>query len=168
MSDLVAVGRVVGVFGNKGSLRVSSLTDFPSRILELQSVYLVGEENEHQVLAVSRHRGGYTMTLAGVDTDEKARNLVGRYIGIPEEQLATLPEGTYYEFQIIGMVVCLENGREIGEVTEIIELPSNDVLVIDQQGQETLVPLVSQFVKNIDLDNRKITLTPIKGLIEQE
>jgi len=169
MPDLVAVGKVVGVFGNKGSLRVSSLTDFPSRILQLVSVYLVGKQiKKYQVLAATKHRRGYNLILSGVDSSEKAKALIGRYISVSEEDLEQLPEGTYYEFQIVGLVACSENGEEIGEVTDILELPGNDVLVIDRRGEEILVPLVEDFIKGIDIEEKKITITPIEGLIDQE
>ena len=169
MPDLVAVGKVVGVFGNKGILRVSSLTDSPSRILQLGSVYLVGKQiKKYQVLAATKHRRGYNLTLSGVDSNEKAKTLIGCFISVPEEDLEPLPEGTYYEFQIVGLVACRENGEEIGKVTNILELPGNDVLVIDRHGKEILVPLVDDFVKEIDIEEKKITITPIEGLINQE
>lgn len=169
MSDLIAVGKVVGIFGNKGSLRVSLLTDFPSRILKLQNVYLVGEQiRRHQVLAAKKHRNGCKLTLSGVDTVEKAKELLGSYISIPEEELQPLSEGTYYEFQIVGLKACRENGEAIGEVKDIIELPGNDVLVIDRRGEEVLVPLVAAFVKKIDIENKRIIITPIQGLMGQE
>jgi len=168
MSDLVAVGRVVGVFGKKGSLRISSLTDFPSRILKLRSVYLVGRETQlYQVVAVETHRRGYRMTLSGVDSEEKARGLIGSYLSIPEDQTEILPKGTFYVHDIVGLLAYLDDGQEIGEVVEILELPGNDVLVIDRGGRETLIPLVSQFVKEIDVDRKRIVVTPIEGLVDQ-
>lgn len=169
MPDLVAVGKVLGVFGNRGSLRVSSLTDFPSRILQLGSVYLVGKQiKKYQVLAATKHRRGYNVTLSGIDSSEKAKTLIGCYISVLEEDLEPLPEGTYYEFQIVGLIACRESGERIGEVTNILELPGNDVLVIDRHGKEVLVPLVDDFVKEIDTEEKKITITPIEGLIDQE
>jgi len=169
MSDLIAVGKVVGIFGNKGSLRVSLLTDFPSRILKLQNVYLVGKEiRQHQVIGAKKHRSGYNITLSGVDTSEKAKELIGSYISVPEEELQPLPEGTYYEFQIVGLTACHEDGETIGEVKDILELPNNDVLVIDRQGEEVLVPLVAAFVKRIDMENKRIIIASIEGLMERE
>jgi 16S rRNA processing protein RimM len=167
MSDLVAVGRVVGVFGKKGSLRVSSLTDFPSRILDLHSVYLVGKEaRPYQVLAVDEHGRGYRMTLSGVDSDAKARELIGCYVSIPEDQIEPLPLGVHYAFELVGLTACLEDGQKLGDVTEILELPASDVLVIDRGGREILIPLVSEFVKEILPEDRKIIVTPIEGLID--
>ncbi|TET45114.1 16S rRNA processing protein RimM [candidate division TA06 bacterium] len=169
MPDLVAVGKVVGVFGNKGSLRVASLTDFPSRVLELGSVYLVGKQvKKYRVLAARKHRRGYNLTLSGVDSSEKAKSLMGCYVSVLEEELEPLPKGTYYEFQIVGLVACRENGETIGEVTDILELPGNDVLVIDGHGKEILVPLVDNFIKEINIEKKRIIITPIKGLIDQE
>lgn len=169
MPDLVAVGKVVGVFGNKGSLRVASLTDFPSRVLELGSVYLVGKQvKKYRVLAARKHRRGYNLTLSDVDSSEKAKSLIGCYVSVLEEELEPLPKGTYYEFQIVGLVACRENGETIGEVTDILELPGNDVLVIDGHGKEILVPLVDNFIKEINIEKKRIIITPIKGLIDQE
>lgn len=169
MSDLVAVGRVVGVFGSKGSLRVSSLTDFPTRILKLRSVYLVGEEIEqHQVLSVDPHRQGYRMTLSGVDSTQKASALIGCYLSVPQHQLEPLPEGVYYAFEIVGLAAYMEDGERIGDVVELLELPGNDVLVIDRGGKEVLVPLVSEFIREINTDEKRIVVTPIEGMLDQE
>jgi 16S rRNA processing protein RimM len=169
MSDLVAVGRVVGVFGSRGSLRISSLTDFPSRILKLRSVYLVGEEIEqHQVLSVDTHRQGYRMTLSGVDSTQKASTLIGCYLSVPEHQLEPLPEGVYYAFEIVGLAAYTEDGERIGDVVELLELPGSDVLVIDRGGREVLVPMVSQFIKEINADEKRIVVTPIEGMLGQE
>ena len=169
MSDLVAVGRVVGVFGSKGSLRISSLTDFPSRILKLRSVYLVGRETEqHQVLAIDLHRRGFRMTLSGIDTAEKARDLIGCYVSVPEQELQPLPEGVYYAFDIVGLIAVTEDGQELGEVTELLELPSSDVLVVDCGGREFLIPFISQFIKEIDTESKRIVVTPIEGLLDHQ
>jgi 16S rRNA processing protein RimM len=168
MSDLVAVGKVVGVFGSKGSLRVSILTDFPSRIPRLKSVYLAGGDTKlYQVVAFKRHGRGYNLTVSGVDTREQARALVGSYVSIPEEELEQLPQGTYYGFQVVGSTAVFPDGEKIGEIKDILELPGNDVLVIDRKGEEVLVPLVEAFVKEIDVKEKRVVIEPVKGLIEQ-
>lgn len=167
MPDLVAVGKVIGVFGNKGSLRVSSLTDFPSRILELGSVYLVDKQvRKYRVLAASKHRRGFNLTLSGVDSSEKAKSLIGCYVSVPEQNLEPLPEGTFYEFQIVGLVAFREDGERLGQVTDILELPGNDVLVIDCHGKEILVPMVDEFIKEIDIEKKRIIIIPMEGLID--
>ncbi len=169
MSDLVAVGKVVGVFGSKGSLRVSILTDFPSRIPKLESVYLVGRDTKlYHVVAFKRHGRGFNLTISGVETPQQARDLMGSYVSIPEEDLEQLPEGTYYGFQVVGSTAVFPNGERIGKVTDILELPANDVLVIDRNGKEVLVPLVAAFVKEIDVERKRVVIEPKEGLIEQE
>jgi 16S rRNA processing protein RimM len=169
MSSLVAVARVVGIFGNKGSLKVLLLTDFPSRLLELQDVKLVGKETQdYRIVEARKHGRGFVLTLSGVDTVQKAKDLIGCHISVPEEEVKPLPQDTYYEYQLVGLDAYDEAGERIGEVEEILELPANDVLVIDRNGKEVLVPVVAAFIKKIDMENKRIVIAPIKGLIDQE
>jgi 16S rRNA processing protein RimM len=129
----------------------------------------VGEEIEqHQVLSVDTHRQGYRMTLLGVDSTQKASALIGCYVSIPEHQLEPLPEGVYYAFDIVGLTAYMEDGERIGDVVELLELPGNDVLVIDRGGREVLIPMVSEFIKEINPDERRIVVTPIEGMLGQE
>jgi 16S rRNA processing protein RimM len=90
-----------------------------------------------------------TLLLADVDvTDE------GRY------------EDEYHVQQLIGCNIVLESGESIGELTDILNLPGQDVLAIKGQSGEILIPFIEEFVPTVDLENRRITVVPPPGLLE--
>ena len=77
-----------------------------------------------------------------------------------------LAEDEYHYQDLIGLEAISENGESIGTVRDLLEVPQGWILVLKKEdGKEALVPFVSEFVKKIDLEDRKIILTPIEGLL---
>jgi 16S rRNA processing protein RimM len=59
----------------------------------------------------------------------------------------------------------LENGTEVGVVTDVLELPAQDTLVIETSSGERLVPFVTSMVPTIDIENKKLVISPPEGLL---
>ncbi|MER7520239.1 ribosome maturation factor RimM [Streptomyces sp. NPDC126499] len=91
-----------------------------------------------------------TLLIADVDPDE-----------LPEE------EDEYYDHQLVDLDVVLADGTEIGVISEISHLPSQDLLIVERpDGTELMVPFVSQIVTEIDLENQRAVIAPPPGLID--
>jgi len=166
--DLVAIGKVARPYQGRGLLRITPLTDFPDRFSNLAKVFVVGEE-ETRILTVERaERKGKTVLLkfAGVETREEAWELVGCMLEVPEEELVPLPSGTYYIFQLIGMRALTEEGEFLGELSDVISTPANDLYVLKRGGQEVLIPAVKDVVKAVDVEKGEIVIAPIPGLLD--
>lgn len=90
------------------------------------------------------------------------------YLYIDEKDKISLPDDTYFIFDIIGCKVIDTNNNEIGIVTEVLTNISNDVYVVKDlhSHKEHLIPAVKQFVKKISIEEKKIVIEPIEGLIE--
>lgn len=163
--DLVTIGRVVKPQGRKGEVVVQPLSDRPERFSELRRAYVpgVGEEAaEVKVASWWPHKGRVVLKLVGVDTIDEAERLRGMDVRIPEEDLDSLPEGSYYHHQLRGLRVEDEAGREIGTVADILTTGAGaDVLVVTGPAGESLVPLVASFVRQVDLERgRLVTALP--------
>jgi 16S rRNA processing protein RimM len=87
---------------------------------------------------------------------------------IPRSAAPTLPEGTYYHADLIGLKVVTEEGRELGRIVEILETGANDVYVVHGAGSEWLLPATKEVVRRVDLAGEMMLIRPPEGMIEAE
>ncbi|MBT4613251.1 MAG: 16S rRNA processing protein RimM, partial [Gemmatimonadetes bacterium] len=102
------------------------------------------------------------------DTPEMAREKILKgYVTIPREQLAPLPEGQHYVFDLIGCQVLDAQDVDLGAVTEVLPMPSADMMVVRRpMGGETMVPMVGDFVESVDTQARRIKGRGVEELFE--
>lgn len=167
---LVVVGRVLRPQGVRGELRVQPETDFPERLAMLsQAVLVTAEESTPVRLEAVRAAGDAVLVkVAGVDTPEEAERYRGAHLAVPRELAAELPEGRHYIFEVLGLTVVTEEGRELGTVEAVIRTPGNDVYVVQGAGaREVLVPAISSVVLRIDPARRCMVIRPMPGMVEE-
>jgi 16S rRNA processing protein RimM len=149
-SDRLAVGRVAGAKGLAGAIRVEPLTDRPDRLIVGSVVHLDGEEIPRRIIEVEAGGRMTVLRIEGIENREAAESVRGRYL---EADAGTLPKGTYYWHQIVGLRVTDEGGAELGTVAEVFRAGENEVYrVTDADGRELLIPAVRSFVRSIDLE----------------
>lgn len=152
------VGRISGVYGVRGWLKIVSYTRPKENILSY-SPWLIRVNNVWQDMDVeeSQQRGGGRLIakMSGIDNPDEAGVYINCDLAIPREQLAPLSEGEYYWHDLIGLDVFNQDGISLGQVKELIETGANDVLVINGAGDDKtriLIPLVmGVYVKQVDL-----------------
>jgi len=148
----VIIGRINGVYGTAGWVRVFSHTRPRDNIFSY-SPWLVATPDgwEERALLEARVQGkGLIARLAGVTDRDAARALMDRDIAVYRRQLPALPEGEYYWCDLIGRRVVNLQGEDLGEVTDIRETGANDVLVVEDGGRH-LIPLVMEnVVREVD------------------
>ncbi len=162
--SFVEIGNVVRPWGVHGDFLVKTFAD-PSQHLGLKSVFIEGVERYIQRARL--HSGGLLVKLRGIDTPEDAADLRGAPLQLPESLFAAPPQDTYYHFQLLGLRVRTTSGNEVGILAEILENPANDVYVVRGPMGEVLVPAISDVVKNVDLQQRVVTIEAIPGLLEE-
>ena len=107
------------------------------------------------------------LKLTGVCDRTAAEALKGSDLYIREEELPVLPEDTYYIRDLLGMAVCQENGRMLGELVDVIQSSAQDIYEVRlENGKKLLIPVVGEFVLNIDMEQRVITVRLIEGMLE--
>ena len=158
----VTVGQVVGPQGLHGGFRVSCLTDFPERFDKGRILYLGGKP--HKVRSVSWHKGQARIEVEGVETVEDAEALRWTYLTVPADERPELDDDEYLATDLIGLTAYDQNGNELGKVEEVLPSPAHSLLVI----AGVMVPSVSEFVKDIDLEQGRITIHVIPGLFDGE
>jgi 16S rRNA processing protein RimM len=142
------VGRVLKAHGVKGALRIELLTDFPDRFAPGSAVEVGGQRLT--VVRAEEQDSGLLVTFNGVDDRSAAELLVGEYCTLPLTEARRLPADRYYHFQIVGLtVVDARDGRQIGQVAEVLSYDANDVLRVTSADREVLIPMVRSVVRSI-------------------
>jgi 16S rRNA processing protein RimM len=150
---LVTLGRIVGLFGIRGWVKVHSETRPREEILQYSpwQVRLRGQWREI-ALAEGRCQGpGIVARLEGYSDRNQAQELVGAEIAVRREQLPPVKAGEYYWAQLEGLKVVNLQGVELGVVSHLFETGSNDVLVVKGE-RERLIPFTKYAVHEVDLE----------------
>ena len=158
MSERVNVGRVSGIYGVRGWLRVRSDCEPPEGILAYSPWQLATGEGwrSFDVEAGRPHGAGLVAKLASVDDRDRARALVGADIAVRREQLPTLTQDEYYWNDLVGLDVVTRDGGALGRVTGLMQTGANDVLVVTGD-RERLVPFIDgQVILRVDLGAGRI------------
>ncbi len=168
---LVVIGEITGAHGLAGQLRVRPLTDDPERFERVSECVLWDaardQRETRRITAAHRHGAVVLVSLAGCESVEEARTLIGRLLALPEA--ATLPPGPgrFYPWQLEGCRVLTEDGQAVGEVAGIERSPGHDLWVVrDGAGREHLIPAVPEIVTEVDLSARRVVIRPPEGLLE--
>jgi len=162
--DYITIGKVLGIWGNKGKLKVKMLTDFPDRFKPSSEV-LIGREPAI-IESEDWRKGALIVKIKAIDTMDQARVLIGQTIEIHKSRLQTLPDGQYYFFQVIGLTVYSTNGDMLGRVVDVYPAEGSDIYVIRGERRDILVPAIEDIVTTIDIDGGKMTIEPIDGLLD--
>jgi len=167
-TEWATIGQVVALFGIRGELKVRLLTDIPGRFEQLEAVYLGPEHRQYTIEHVRPYKGEMVvLKLAGFDDANSADFLRNQDIMLPIGQLATLPPGSYYQHDILGLTVFTLDERELGCVVDILQTGSNDVYTIKgRDGKQVLIPAIKDVVKQIDLIRHTMYIDPLPGLLE--
>ncbi|MBO8158650.1 ribosome maturation factor RimM [Thermosyntropha sp.] len=167
--EMVAIGRIVGTFGFKGTLKIAPLTDFPERFKKLKKVRLCGSKinMEFEVEEAREHNNLYLLKFKGIESKEEAAKYKNAFLMIDESEVYPLPEGYYYHFQLKGLEVYDEEKGFLGELTDILETGANDVyVVVSEQYGEILLPAIKEVIKEVDLKNNKMEVKLLPGIID--
>jgi 16S rRNA processing protein RimM len=150
----VTLGRVSGVFGIKGWLKVQSYTEPRDNIARFDTWTLRknGIDRVFEVEDGHGHGGSVVAKLHGIDDREVARELVGSDIAVERERLPATSDGELYWTDLEGLEVRTTTGIVLGKVDHLLATGANDVLVLDGSPQR-LIPFVSgSVVKEVDLE----------------
>ena len=155
------VGRIGRAHGILGEATIEVRTDEAEDRFALGSIL---ETDSHGLLTVASarvHNGILLLGFEGVSTrnqvEELRNELLYADVDIDAEGL---DEDDYHVLQLIGCMTYLEDGSEFGPVTDVLNLPGQDVLSVKSGAGEVLIPFVHQLVPEVDVRNKKMTVIP--------
>jgi 16S rRNA processing protein RimM len=168
--DLIQIGRIVGVHGLNGALKVYSYAESGSIFEPRRQLFIKGAEGLRKVRVQASHpHGKFTLlTLRGIDNRRGAEGLIDAELLIEKTSLPELEEDTYYWFDLIGLSVHDREGGYLGCVESIIQTGSNDVYVVrdprKSDNKELLIPAIDSVVVEIDLQRQIMRVDLPEGL----
>ncbi|SDJ72867.1 ribosome maturation factor RimM [Sediminibacillus albus] len=165
------VGKVINTHGIRGEVKVLRITDFEERFAEGRQLYWTGEDQTDPVTLVvdghRRHKNFDLLHFEGYDSINDVEKLKNGMLKVTEDQLTPLEEGEFYYHEIIGCGVHLSSGEHLGVIKEILSPGANDVWVVQRKGQkDLLIPYIEDVVKEINIDNSKVVIEPMEGLLD--
>ena len=169
--DFVVLGKIVGVHGIRGNVRVASFAESPD-VFETDRPFLVldtqGFSHMHTVDWVKPYKHGLLMALHGIHDRQGAEAILQAEIYIRKSDLPAPEEDAYYWFDLIGLSVFTAENKYLGSEKSIIPTGSNDVYVVRDPNKdediETLIPALESVVLEIDVDQKIMRVDLPEGL----
>ena len=162
------IGQIVNTFGIKGMVKVKPFTDDIRRFDELKTVYVEknSTQTEYEIEEVKYHKDMVLIKFKGIDKVEQAEMLRNSYLTVSRDSVEKLEEGRYYIVDLLGLEVYTDEQVLLGTLEDIFNTGSNDIYVVkDKQGKQILLPAIQDVIKQIDIENKKIIVHLLPGLI---
>ena len=156
----VVLGRISGLYGVKGWIKVFSYTDPREAVLEYRE-WLVRRDGDWKVLQLAegkRHGKTVIARLDGIDDRDVAASYVDCDIGVPRTAMPEPDDGSYYWSDLEGLEVVHRDGRQLGTVAYVMETGANDVLVTKGDAERLIPFVIDEVVLDVDLDNGVISV----------
>jgi 16S rRNA processing protein RimM len=160
----VAVGRITRAHGVQGELAVLVISEVPGRFADGETVWL--EDGRTLTVESSRpHKDRLLVRFREVQSREQAEALQTALLVVPETLSPELSEGSWWDHRIVGCAVETDTGRALGTVSDVIHTAANDVWsAVDDEGVETLIPVLKEVILEVDMDAKRIVVREIPGL----
>lgn len=165
------VGKIVNTHGILGEVRVLSRTDFPEERFAVGMKLGLFKKNEKKPIMVTiasrrQHKNFELLTFEGYPNINTVAEFKDSYLRIAEHDLTELEDNAYYHHEILGCEVYSTGNELLGKVTEILETGANDVWeVTPETGKKHYIPYIEEVVKEIDIDEKKIVIEVLEGLL---
>ena len=160
----VAVGRVTRAHGVQGEVAVFVISEVDDRFVAGATVWL--EDGTALEIEASRKHGDRMLVrFRGVRDRTQAEALAKAILVVPEALSPELPEGSWWDHQLVGCRVETDGGRDLGELRDVIHTAANDVWsAVDDVGTETLIPVLNDVLVEVDVATKRIVVREIAGL----
>lgn len=156
MEDLIRVGVIINTFGVKGEVKIYPDIDYFD---ELERVFI--KDKEYKIEKLRDQKGIIIAKFEGIDDINQIENLKNEEVMIALEDRPELPEGKHYVGDLLGLEVITEDGQVLGTLDNIYNTGANDIYEVG----EILLPATDEVIKQIDMENKKIIVHLLKGLI---
>jgi len=168
--ERVVVAEILRERGNVGEVLARSVSDVPGRMEALRQIRLRMPDGSDQPLTVESawpHKGSWVLKFAGVDSIDAAKRLRGADVWVPKDERGSLPEGEYFQSDLVGCrVLDSKDGRALGVVDGFEQYGGPLLLAVKSEAGEVLIPFVPAICVVVDLENRSISVDLPDGLLD--
>ena len=168
MEQLLQVGVISSTHGVRGEVKVFPTTDDVKRFKRLKQVIL-DTGREHKLLeieGVKFFKQFVILKFKGIDNINDIEKYKGKSLLVDRANAVRLRKNEYFIADMIGLTVNTEDGEEFGTLRDVLETGANDVYIIDSlKHGEVLVPAIKQCILDVDIENGKMTIHLMEGLV---
>ena len=162
--NYIYIGDIVNTHGLKGELRIISDVKYKEKVFKPEFKIYVGRQRvELEIKTYRQHKNYDMVTLVDVNGIEEAIVYKGDSVYINRNDIET--DG-YFDEDLIGLEAYTDD-KYVGNVNDILKNKANDILVITSEDKRFLVPNISEFIVNVDLENKRININNVKGLFDE-
>jgi len=167
--ELVAIAKIAKSRGLRGELVADVLTDFPERFDTLETVVALLPDGARRELKIERfffQKGRIVFKFADFDSIEKAENLRGAEICVPESEVVELEDDEFFDWELEDCEVETIEGEKIGRVKELMRTGGTEILVVKGAEKEYLIPFAETICTEVDVEKKLIRVDLPEGLLE--
>ena len=165
---LIALGQIANTHATHGELRVRLFN--PDSTILAPGVTVVlrrgAEQQTRRIIALRPHKHLMLVTLEDCESMTAAEALIGFEVCVREDALPPAGPQEVYYYHLVGMTVVTTTGLEVGVITEVIPIGSNDVCVVRADAGEHLIPLIADVVRTVDREQKRLVIDPLPGLLD--
>ncbi|MEV6620777.1 ribosome maturation factor RimM [Amycolatopsis sp. NPDC051106] len=167
----VVVGRIAKAHGIRGELAVDVRTDSPDERFRIGAAVTTrlrdGSTRDLTIAAAREHSGRLLVRFEEVPTRDVAETLRGALLLADTDTLPpTGDPDEFYDHELAGLRAELPDGTVLGKVVEVVHSPAGELLELDVEGREVLVPFVHAIVPTVDIAGGRVVLDPPEGLLD--
>lgn len=163
MDEYIYIGKIVNTHGLKGEVRILSDFEKKDKVFIPGMTIYIGRKKEKEVINSYRHHKVFEMiTMKGYSDINEIIRYKGLYVYIKKEDLK-LDNDEYLDSDLINLDVYVNN-EVVGVITDIRDSGHNKFLVIKTSDKDVFVPMQDEFIKEVNLDEKKVVIEPIKGM----
>ncbi len=160
------IGKITAPVGIKGEMRVYPYTDETARFSAVKEFTVEGEETARAVEKFRADKNMVVLKLSGIDDRNTSEAYRNKFLLVDKERF-DLEDDVYYADDLIGMKVYAEEGELIGELTDILNKPTQDLYEVTcSKDKKFVIPAVKEFILDVNIDENKMTVRLIDGLAD--
>jgi len=167
-NQVLEVGKIVNTHALRGEVKILPLVDDMKIFEQIDTLYFDMEKTKPIALTHVRYQNEVIIAeLEGIDHIDKAEKLKNKVVYVEREIMGEPADGRYYICDLIGIKAYDESGEPIGQVKDVLTAGPSNVYVLAREGKkDLLIPAIPDVVKDVDIDEEKMTVHMIEGLDE--
>lgn len=169
MEEMLRVGVVTSTHGIAGEVKVFPTTDDVQRFKKLKEVFvdLGREQLTLHISGVKFFKNMVILRFREFGNINEVEKLVKKDLMISRDMAVPLGENENFVCDLIGLSAVTDDGTVLGRLTDVLQTGANDVYVVtDERGREILIPAIGQCILNVDLNEQKMTVHLLEGLMD--
>lgn len=164
----IECGKIINTHGCKGGLKIESWCNTPEDLARMKKIFLLknGAYEKHKVLKASVFKQFVLFEIDGINDMDMAMSLKNQIIYADRKDFK-LEEGEYFIADVIGLkVIDVDTQREYGTLCDVINRGASDIYVVKTENGEVMIPVVDEFIKNVDIQSGILLIKPIEGMFD--